>query len=143
MRWYSSTLSFFRALKKSFSYEAEKRLGDTGGTGVTVLLVTLRREPFAERMVSVCDIPDPGIPIVRVILPFDPRVTRAPLTPTDVLTPLGLKVMRTPGIILILFLILNPMLEASFPRKLLVSQHFNDISISSIPHPKGRKTFVN
>lgn len=80
MRWYSSTLSFFLALKKSFSYEAEKRLGVTGGTGGTVWLAALRRELLPERMVSVCEIPDPGIPTVRVILPLDPRVTRAPLT---------------------------------------------------------------
>ena len=114
----------------------KKRFGDTGGTGVTVWLATLRREPLAERMVSVCEIPDPGIPTVRVILPLEPRVTRAPLTPTDVLTPLGLKVIRTPGMILMLFLILNPMPGAIFPRKPVVSQHFKNISITYLPHTR-------
>ena len=94
-------------------------------------------------MVSVCEIPDPGIPTVRVILPLDQRVTRAPLTPTDVLTPLGLKVMRTPGMILILFLTLNPIPGAHSLREPIVSQHFNDISTPLMPHKRGRKTFLN
>ena len=41
--------------------------------------------------------PVPGIPIVRVSRPDAVRVMRAPGTPTEVLTPLGLMVIRTPG----------------------------------------------
>ena len=64
---------------------------------------------MAERRVFVWLMPVPRADRVRVTRPSAPRVTRAPFTPTLVLTPRGETVMRTPGAILKLFRTRNPM----------------------------------
>jgi len=74
------------------------------------------RDRDGEPTVFVWEIPEPGIPTVRVVRPEAVRVTLAPRTPAEVLTPLLLTVMRTPGMILKLFRAWNP-IAPPFPLR--------------------------
>ncbi len=70
-------------------------------------------------MVLVWWTPVPGRPSVRVVRPDAVLVTLAPVVPTDVLMPLLLTVIRTPGMTLKLFRAWNPI--GSTPGRLLGS----------------------
>ena len=78
--------------------------------------------------------PVPGIPVCRYV-PLGPKVTFAPLGPIEVLTPLLLKLICTPGAILILFLkdqaIVQLVLKSSWYSRELEDDNL-DVSISKL-----------
>ena len=65
-----------------------------------VVGVRLGEAVAPERTVLTLETPEPGMPMVRVTRPDECAVTRAPLTPSDVETPCGVTVIRTPGMTL-------------------------------------------